>query len=283
MSKFTSSSSEVDTFLDCQRKHYYGYALGLEAKGPYTGALSHGNLGHRAWESYYRILLEGGTWDEAYNEGALRIATEYQKGKYESDSVGIVSTRFAQYTESYRVEDFRILGVEETFKVPLDEDNELAFTVDLLIEYTKGPFRGEVAPLDFKWTYNFWSEDEKLMHPQFPKYVWGLRELGYPVSRAIIDMIRYRPDAVVAFRRDSVPISLLRADMVMQEHLKAQREVSRLTRMPVREYDQVATSRFNRKGCGQCEFMSLCNMRLSGKDTTETQAVFYKGREYGYR
>lgn len=281
---FTSSSSEIDTYLDCQRKHYFGYALGLEAKTSYTGALSHGNLGHRAWESYYRVILEGGTWNDAYQAGAIRIAEEYGKGKYESTSVGIVSTRFAQYTEAYRVEDIRVLGVEQTFKVPIDADNELAFTVDLLVEFVKGPFKGEVAPLDFKWTYNFWNDNEKKIHPQFPKYVWGLRELGYPVNRAIIDMIRYREDAVVPFRRDNVPITRLRADMVMEEHLKAQKQVSTLTRMPVREYDQIATSRYNRKNCGDyCEFFQLCDMRLSGKDTTKTQATFYKGREYGYR
>lgn len=280
---FTSSSSEVDAFLDCQRKHYYGYALGLEGKTGYTGALSHGNLGHRVWESYYTVLQEGGTWEEAYNAGVLRISSEYRRGIYEAKSVGIVSTRFAQYTEDHRVEDFDILGVEQTFKVPIDADNELAFTVDLLIEFTKGPFIGEVAPLDFKWTYNFWPDDEKLIHPQFPKYVWGLRQIGYPVNRAIIDMIRYREDATVAFRRDSVPITLLRADKVMEEHLKAQKQVSRLTRMPVREYDLEATSRYNRKNCSSCEFFQLCNMRLSGKDTTKTQVSFYKGREYGYR
>lgn len=280
---FTSSSSEVDTFLDCQRKHYYGYALGLEGNTGYTGALSHGNLGHRVWESYYTVLFEGGTWNDAYNAGVLRISSEYQKGKYESKSVGIVSTRFAQYTEAYRKEEFNVLGVEQTYKVPIDADNELAFTVDLLVEYTKGPFRGEVAPLDFKWTYNFWTDDEKQIHPQFPKYVWGLRQLGYPINRAIIDMIRYREDATVAFRRDSIPISNLRADMVMEEHLKVQKQVRRLTSMPVIEYNQEATSRYNRKNCAGCEFFALCNMRLSGKDTTATQAAFYKGREYGYR
>ena len=280
---FTSSSSEVDTYLDCQRKHYWGYAMGLEVKSSYEGALSHGNLGHRAWESYYNALLEGCSWDEAYDAGAVRIAHEYGKGKYESKSVGIVSTRYAQYTEAYRVEDIKILGVEQTFKVPIDSENELAFTVDLLVEFTKGPFKGEVAPLDFKWTYNFWTDREKTIHPQFPKYVWGLRQLGYPVSRAIIDMIRYREDATIPFRRDSVPITHLRADKVMEEHLRAQRQVSTLTRMPVREYDQIATSRFNRKNCDYCEFFQLCDMRLSGKDLTQTLATFYKEREYGYR
>lgn len=280
---FTSSSSEVDAFLNCQRKHYYGYALGLEGKTSYVGALSHGNLGHRAWESYYNVLFEGGSWNDAYQAGALRIASEYRRGIYDSKSVGIVSTRFAQYTETYRREEFNVLGVEKTFKVPIDSDNELAFTVDLLVEYTRGPFKGEIAPLDFKWTYNFWTDDEKTIHPQFPKYVWGLRQVGYPVSRAIIDMIRYREDATVAFRRDSVPVSNLRADMVMEEHLKVQKQVRRLTSMSVIEYDQEATSRYNRKNCTGCEFFQLCNMRLSGKDTTTTQAIFYKGREYGYR
>lgn len=280
---FTSSSSEVDTFLDCQRKHYYAYALGLESKAGYAGALSHGNLGHRAWESYYRTLLDGGSWEDAYEQGAIRIGREYARGIYESKSVGIVSTRFAQYTEAHKVEEFRVLGVEETFKVPIDSDNELAFTVDLLVEYTKGPFKGEVAPLDFKWTYNFWSEDEKLMHPQFPKYVWGLRQMGYTVNRAIIDMIRYREDATVAFRRDGVPITHLRADLVMEEHLKVQKKIRALTSLPVIEYDREATSRYNRKNCEKCEFMALCNMRLSGKDTTKSQTAFFKGREYGYR
>lgn len=249
------------------------------------GALGFGVLGHKVWETYYRSLSEGSAPDDAYYDAVSTVSTEFQTGRYEASAVAIVSQRFPEYIEYYCDDDkaFRVIGVEETFKVPINSEHELAFTVDLLIEYVRGPFRGEVAPLDFKWTYNFWNNDEKDMHPQFPKYVWGLRKLGYPVQRAVLDEIRYRDNAVDPFKRSPLPVSRIRADNVMEEHLKAQRQISSLTQLPVREYDEIATMRLNRKGCSNCEFQQLCNMNLSGKDISKTIATFYKERSYGYR
>lgn len=281
---FTSSSSEVDTFLDCQRKHYYGFGMGIQ-RSSMEGALGFGVLGHKVWEAYYRSLQSGSSKDDAYYDAVSAISSEYQTGKYEASAMGIVAQRFPEYIDWYGDDDklFRVLGVESTFKVAIDSENELAFTVDLLIEYLRGSFRGEVAPLDFKWTYNFWNNTEKDMHPQFPKYVWGLRKLGYPVQRAILDEIRYRDNAVDPFKRSPIPIPVIRADNVMEEHLKAQRQISSLTQLPLREYDEIATMRLNRKGCGNCEFNQICTMKLSGKDISKTLTAFYKERSYGYR
>lgn len=51
------SHSEVDSYLLCRRKHYYGYGLGLERVST-SHSLATGTAGHRILEAFYGHLLD---------------------------------------------------------------------------------------------------------------------------------------------------------------------------------------------------------------------------------
>jgi hypothetical protein len=50
------SHSEVDSYLLCRRKHYYGYGLSLERIST-SQSLATGTAGHRILEAFYAHLL----------------------------------------------------------------------------------------------------------------------------------------------------------------------------------------------------------------------------------
>lgn len=282
------SNSEVNTYLECKRKHYYSYVLGLKSVNA-GFALNHGNIGHDVWAFYYK------TWSETNKDNAedvavarlLELSIEYKKKEYVkgTKAINMVMRRFDEYTKFYAKERFKVLGVEETFVVKIPGGNDFAFTVDLLIEYTSGPYKGEVVPLDFKWCWNFWTDWEKKMHPQFPKYIWGLQQLGFPSKMGMLDQIRYRPDAKPdkIFERYPIIPSQAMIDKVMEEHFETAAEVQEALTMPVAYYGTIARRTMDKDKCGYCAFTSPCYEELNGNDASYTLASNYKDNDYGYR
>lgn len=279
---YISSNSEIGTFQKCKRKHYYSFALGLRSKTK-GRALGFGVLGHSVWETFYRAQLEGETWDSAYDIASQHLFREIARDKYTNEAVEMVSGRFAAYTEFWRREPFTVLGVEDTYMVEIDADNTFAFTVDLLVEYFAGPFKGEVVPIDYKWTYNFWGDMELKMHPQFPKYIWGLRHLGYPTRRAMLDQIRYREDAVEWFKRTPWDPTEIMQDNIMEIHREVANSIAPLIRQPVKEYAKLAKQTLDRRECNFCDFNDLCYQELNGKDPSKTMTANFIPTDYGYR
>lgn len=281
---YVSSNSEIIMYQKCTMKHYYAFALGLKSKSK-GRALGFGVLGHSVWETFYRARMEGLSIDDAQEEATKLIFRELQDkdSKFTSEAVGMVSGRFAAYIEHWRREPFTIIGVEDTQFVPIDDRNTYAFTVDLLVEYFAGPFKGEVVPIDYKWTYNFWGDMETKMHPQFPKYIWALRKAGYPCKRAIIDQIRYREDAVEWFKRTPIDPNETMQDNIMAGHVKVANRIAPLIRQPVKDYAKIAEWTLDRRECKFCDFNDLCLLSMSGKDTTKTQVANFIPTDYGYR
>lgn len=280
------SNSEVETYLNCQKKHYYAFRKGMKAKNK-GRALGFGVLGHRVWEAYYRGIMHGMKPSDAHGEATEALMNalmkEEHEGKFTPEAISMVTGRFAAYVEHYSPEPFKVLGVEDTQMVEIDPDNTFAFTVDLLVEFTKGPFKGEVSPFDFKWTYNFWSDWEKKMHPQFPKYIWGLRQMGMPVQRAFIDQIRYREDAKDLFERYPVNCSEIMLDRIMEEHVMVANEIRALTVLDPLQHDMMTSRRLNRRECKYCDYNSICFLELNGKDPTPTWQANFMPSDYGYR
>lgn len=284
------SNSEVDTFLRCRKQHWYQYVLGL-----YPRKLSRPNhiglLGHHILEVYYRYIKEGFSRVDAFHAGMNELIAAH--AHVDSDVVALVSQRFMQYYEYYPTEDFDIVDVEGVYKTPLNDRITYGLTLDLLVKYHTGPWRGQYVVIDHKFKYNFLTADENSMHVQTYKYIWTLRKLGFPIKRALINQIRYREDIrdidKLFSRIEMNPKTPEHIDNIMAEHLKVSEEIYTLKREPVAVSSLGASRRLNGNECKMCYFRLPCHLELIGKDPSGTLASMYSPsdphtfyRQYGY-
>lgn len=250
-------------------------------------ALHIGLLGHSILETYYRSLMEGNSKEDAIESANVAIAEAFD---YESpDVVSIISNRFLLYLRHWTDDDsWRIVDVEGVYRVPITDEITLGMTVDLLIEYTKGPFQGQMVVIDHKFKYNFPSPDELSMNVQLYKYIWGLQKLGYPVRFAIMNCLRYREDIVEQyklFNRYELRPKGDQLENIIREHLAVAEEIADVKRQPVSWYANHAPRRQNPRDCEKCYFRIPCRQALLGLDESRTLATLYTpdGRQGPYK
>jgi len=104
-----------------------------------------------------------------------------------------------------------ILHVEEFFEVPLPGGGRLKIKPDLLVEGNGG-----IWLHDHKTVQDF-DRDMELradFDPQLSFYVWGLRQIGIPVTGAVHNFIRMRLPAIPKINKDG---SMSRAFVITDE------------------------------------------------------------------
>lgn len=234
--------------------------------------------------------MNGASRDDAFQAGMDQIIASYDHE--DIDIVRVVSNRFMLYHERYQKDSFRVVGVEGVFSVPLDNGTTYPLTVDLLVEYTSGPWAGQYVAIDHKFRYDFFTPDELSMHIQTYKYIWALRKLGYPIKRSILNQLRYRdgvkdPDKLL--KREILEPTETQLESIMSEHMAVSSEIETAKQQPVSWYGKHAHRRLNMRDCGHCYFRIPCRQELLGKDASATLAnnyapedpsTFY--RPYGY-
>lgn len=283
------SNSETDLFLGCQRAHYYKFGLGLSPK-TMSRALHIGLLGHQILESFYIALKDGASRLEAISTAMDELNNAYE---YETpDVVNVVSNCFIHYIRQYDDDSWRIIDVERVYRIPLTEEITFGFTIDLLIEYVKGPYRGQLVVVDHKFKYNFPTTDELSMHTQLYKYMWGLQRLGYPVTHGLMNVLRYREDIVdknKLFGRYELRPQGDQLKNIMGEHLAVAGDIYEVKSQPVAWYREHARRRLNGRDCAYCAFRVPCRQSLIGIDESRTlTSMFTPGgnqgpyKPYGY-
>lgn len=283
------SHSEVDSFLRCKRSHYYGYALGI-IPNKFSRPNNIGNLGHHILETYYRLRMTGETKKDAFHGGMAEL--KRAKGHEDIEVIDLVGERFIQYVGYYDDNDFRILDVEGVHTLKLNDHITYGMTLDLLVEYTSGPNKGNIVVVDHKFKYNFETTDSLSMHVQTLKYIWALRKLGYPVKGSMLNQIRYRidvHDTYKLFKRQPVPYTDVQLENIMQEHLYVAEEIYNTKTQPVSWYTYNAPRRLSPRECTGCYFRIPCRQELLGKDVSLTLTSMYSPersdayyRPYGY-
>lgn len=283
------SNSEVDTRLRCRRQHYYSYALGL-----YPRKLSRANdiglLGHHVLETYYRSIKEGAEQPEAYNAGMQQLILA--GGHVDAEVISLISERFTQYCQFYRHEQFEVIDVEGIYKVPLNDRITYGLTLDLLVKYTEGYWKGQYVVIDHKFRYNFFTPDELGLHAQTFKYIWALRKQDYPIRHSILNQIRYRTDVKDTrklFKREELTPTDKQLETIMRDHLAISEEIYEAKTQPVSWLKDNSPRRYYPRDCAGCYFRIPCRLELIGKDASKTftnmfapedPSTFY--RPYGY-
>ena len=276
------SHSEVDNYLLCRRKHYYGYTKSLQ-RVKESAALAMGTAGHKVLEVFYKAILEGRNFDQALAE-AKAVADELRaEVQTPTGRANIFDTLFDFYfpNEPYVKQGWTILAVEKEFNLEYDPENELSypFVVDLIATSPEG----KTVVIDHKFVYDFYNYEASIMQPQIPKYVGALRALNYKIDYGMYNMIRTRklkePDFDSMCQRLDVKPEAERVTQVFTEQIAVASEIQEIKQLSEEQQNARAYRVANKMVCQSCSFIDICRTELSGGNTKLMIETEYKIRE----
>lgn len=113
--------------------------------------MERGDLGHTLLEVYYKLLQKGFEWNDAVEQATIKGREHYQGLDLDLETCEWVVKTFHEYTEYYKYDGIRVLGVEESFSFIIYEDDELVVVYEGKIDlHAEWPNLG-VAIADHKW------------------------------------------------------------------------------------------------------------------------------------
>ena len=277
------SNSEVGTFLTCEKKYYYEFGLNLEPRVA-GGALGKGTLLHEVLAEYYQCLKDGDNYDQARYVARSGLQRYLSSTEYNAETVMEVDRLLQGYWNYYQGDpDWEILEVEKGYDLSMTEDYEYSLRLDLLVRERD---TGLVVLVDHKTAYDFWTQDDLDLNPQFPKYIGALRANGIMVDKAILNQIRSRsiknPTMDQMYRRTVCKPSMAKIQNAMREQVLASQEIVKFRALPLEV--QAANSKriLNKAVCKNCNVKPLCLSEFDGGDITVAVQTDFKQRTYGY-
>lgn len=296
------SNSEVGAFLKCERRHYYGFRLGLVPR-TMSKSLTKGTIAHEGLAAYYDMLLKGHSLAEAKQFGLDRIKLLAMQDFAHMDLYAEVTGMLDRYFDWCPPHDtFKVIDVERLYYMPLGEDHTFAMRLDLLVQYTSippdsprnGPQVGEYVIVDHKTTYDFWPDAAVNLNAQMPKYIGTLQANGVPVRRVMINQLRTRVNKGhmedhEKFKRVFAAIDSKEIKNLIREQRIAGERILALNALSETEHEQRILRAMDRFTCENCPFSNLCKSELNDQDTTLMKQVDFMRQEdqlefmqYGY-
>lgn len=281
------SHSEVEAYLTCRRKHYYSYVLRLE-KNVGSAGQARGSVGHAVLEAFYKHFVGHGieVWDEALAD-AYQTFRDKTRWNIVDDAqhLKLKEILFDWYFpfEPYVSKGYRILQVEETYRLLYDEELDISntFVVDMVVEDP----RGKVAIVDHKFLNDFYTRFAAELQPQLPKYIAAMRGLNHKVNYGEYNMLRTRPlkksGNTLSDRLQQITIeaSTNRILRSWDEQMDVAEEITLLRTEPVEEIERRAWRVGSDHVCKFCDFRSLCIADLNGDATGLLKHTEYKVKE----
>ena len=288
------SHSEVDSYLLCRRKHYYGYGLSLE-RITQSNSLATGIAGHKVLEVFYKYILDHGITaeeqqqvkQEAFDAALKAYEDIVEEGYEDADRRATLHDLLFNEDYGYFANEFfvnrgwRVLGVESEFNLLYDDDTQASypFVVDLIVQDPDGNY----AVIDHKFVYDFYTPEQTDLQPQIPKYIGALRALGHEVSYGAYNMLRTRklkqptPEStnylmVLKPNNDRIVNTFM-------EQLGVAAEIQALKELPLEEQDKRAYRTANKMVCQSCSFRDLCSTELMGGNVELMKKTEYKIRD----
>lgn len=276
------SHSEVDSYLLCRRKHYYGYTKSLQ-RVQESAALAMGSAGHKVLEEFYTAIVRGDSFDEALEEAKIVADELRQQVNIPANRANIFDTLFDIYfpNEPLVKEGWEILAVEKQFNLEYDPDTQAQypFVVDII---AKSP-EGKVVVIDHKFVYDFYNYEASIMQPQIPKYIGALRALNYKIDHGAYNMIRTRKlkestaDGMIAWL--DVKPEPARVQQVFKEQIAVASDIMAIKSLDEKQQDEHAYRVANKMVCQSCSFLDICRTELSGGNSKLMIQTEYKIRE----
>lgn len=276
------SHSEVDSYLLCRRKHYYGYTKSLQ-RVQESAALAMGSAGHKILEVFYKNILDGHSFDVALAAAKAEADELRQQVSIPANRANIFDTLFDIYfpNEPLVKEGWTILAVEKQFNLEYDPDTQAQypFVVDII---AKSP-EGKVVVIDHKFVYDFYNYEASIMQPQIPKYIGALRALNYKIDHGAYNMIRTRKlkestaDGMIAWL--DVKPEPARVQQVFKEQIAVASDIMAIKSLDEKQQDEHAYRVANKMVCQSCSFLDICRTELSGGNSKLMIQTEYKIRE----
>lgn len=257
------SHSTGEAFLACEKKYELAHVENLAPK-KMPAALALGIYGHKVMEVFFNEIKESGDSDKAQ---ALALRHAYQ----DIEHFGKIGKELIHWFDSvWPTLGWKILEVEKTYYLKLNEETEYPFTVDLVIE-----LNGQLLIVDHKFTADAYAEELLLVYPQLPKYIGAIRALGTPVVSAIYNIIRTRSmkDMDAKMVRQALRPNNARIQNSFKIHLNTIDKIKNHTGEFVRNVGY---------GCKFCSFVDLCGLEMNGEDSTALKATEFVPNTYGY-
>lgn len=289
------SHSEVESYLLCRRKWYYGYGMSLQRINE-SASLALGSAGHKILEAFYSHVLSAGT-SRAKQKAALAEAynvafAEYQaivEDGYEDTDERRFDLHFVMFdpevgyfaNEALVRNGFLIKAVEQAYNLEYDPDTKdsYPFVIDLLVE---DPSK-ELAVVDHKFVWDFYTANDTDIQPQIPKYIGALRALNLPVKLGYYNMIRTRkikvPTLEQSLRLEPIRPRPARVVGTFEEQVGAAQEVQAFKSLPLEVQSARSFRVANKMVCQSCSFRSICEAELNGDNTALVLRSEYKVRE----
>jgi hypothetical protein len=288
------SHSEVDSYLLCRRKHYYGYGLSLQRVRE-SSSLATGTAGHRILEAFYRTIVDAGLTVEEQQAGFHKaidaalatyeeiLAEGYEDGDRRAKLKDILFDReYGYFNNEFFVNNgWRILAVEAEYNLLYDDDTQASypFVVDLIVQDPEGAY----VVIDHKFVYDFYTPESTDLQPQIPKYIGALRALGHEVAYGAYNMLRTRKTKEVTPESNHFFMILkpnaTRITTTFMEQLGVAAEIQALKELPLDVQEKRAYRTANKMICQSCSFRDLCSTELMGGNVELMKKTEYKIRE----
>jgi hypothetical protein len=284
------SHSEVDSYLLCRRKHYYGYGLSLERVST-SHSLATGTAGHRVLETFYRTILDNdnapNSWDAALESAQKEYDAIVGEGYEDAPNRAtlhdmLFNEEYGYFANEFMVRNgWRILAVEAEFSLTYDTDTQSTypFVVDLIVQDPEGRY----VVIDHKFVYDFYTPEQTDLQPQIPKYIGALRAMNHEIVYGAYNMVRTRklktPDATNMTYFMILKPNTERVLNTFTEQLGVAAEIQALKELPLEEQSKRAYRTANKMVCQSCSFRDICSTELIGGNTQLMMKTEYKIRE----
>ena len=132
--KDTVSHSEVESYLRCERQHFYGYGLEIQRQpGQESDSLFRGTVGHKCLEAAFNYLK-----DERFSiirstvEDARSLAlAETIEASDRPEVMKELMTCLSAFFDNFPFYGWTILAVEQEYVMPVAPGLNMPFVIDL--------------------------------------------------------------------------------------------------------------------------------------------------------
>ncbi len=270
--KITVSHSEVDSYLRCERQHFYGYGLGVTRINE-SDSLARGTAGHKILEKFFNGLKDGLDVKDLNTQVFADCA---EIAILNPDQAGELIRTFIAFFNNYPFYGWVVEGVEQEYVLPVTEGLAIPFVVDLLI---RDPY-GYLWVIDHKFMYDYLNDRDLELTPQLAKYFIGLKALGVQVDRAAYSVYRYRPNQKDDnYKFTPVDFTQERLVQTIREQAIVADRILKLKELPIEQWSYNAMRVSNKMVCNSCSFRSLCVAELNDWQPNLVLSADYKPRQ----
>jgi hypothetical protein len=280
------SHSEAESFSMCEQRHYYAFGEKIAPKKQ-SVSLHRGNDGHSLMQAFFTEYRETHNWrlalkavEAKYHQQLLENTAD---PNYQLELTKLLP-RVVGFLENYemRIKAWKIVAVEQEFRLPVAEDFTYPFRVDLAIEE-----KGLSKIVDWKFTYDFYKPEVVSVLPQIPKYIGALRALGFEVVDGYYGFIRYRaiknltgPNQI--YNLHPVTPSRQRIMRSFQDFLVTLEQIVEMRRLSPEDWKAKTRRAGNNMICKSCGYAFLCQAELEGSDGKMIRHQDFVPNTYGY-